>query len=65
MNDFDNKAVGVDTSVKDASLTGNKPKMVVKDSSKYVKRKPSQKIPLASSNANLSLLTNPQVVQIQ
>ena len=42
MNDFDKKGgAPVDESLVDTSLTGNKPKMVVKDSSKYVKKKPS------------------------
>ena len=46
MNDFESKGgAAVDTSVKEGSLSGNKPKMVLKDSSKYVKRKPSQKNP--------------------
>lgn len=47
MNDFDNKG-GLDASggvgvsgIQDTSVTGNKPKMVLKDSSKYVKKKPA------------------------
>jgi len=46
MNDFDKKG-GLDASggvgvsgIQDTSVTGNKPKMVLKDSSKYVKKKP-------------------------
>lgn len=50
MNDFDNKgSLGLDASggvggIQETSVTGNKPKMVLKDSSKYVKKKPAQKL---------------------
>jgi len=47
MNDFDNKGpIGLDTSggVQDSTVQGNKPKNVLKDSSKYVKKKPAQKL---------------------
>ena len=48
INDFDNKGSGaIDINgggQGSESLTGNKPKMVLKDSSKYVKKKPSQKM---------------------
>ena len=55
MNDFDNKgAGGLDTSGGVQDNTVNKPKMVLKDSSKYVKKKPSQKMQQAPSNLNLS-----------
>ena len=43
MNDFDNKGVVDEDSTVVADTTVSKPKMVVKDSSKYVKKKPSQK----------------------
>jgi hypothetical protein len=35
---------------KESSVSGNKPKMVLKDSSKYVKKKPNAKLNQASSN---------------
>jgi hypothetical protein len=42
MNDFENKGgPAVDTTGLDEGVSGNKPKMVLKDSSKYVKRKPT------------------------
>lgn len=51
MNDFDNNKVEVDGSVNPTGDIGvNKPKMVVKgDQSKYVKKKPSQKIQINSN----------------
>ena len=53
MNDFDNNKVEVDASVNPTGDVGvNKPKMVVKgDQSKYVKKKPSQKIQMNSNQA--------------
>lgn len=61
MNDFDNKG-GVDSSgaVQDNSQDGvadtanlAKPKMVMKDSSKYVKKKPTSKMQQAPSQPSL------------
>ena len=51
MNDFDNNKVEVEGTANNGGGV-NKPKMVVKgDQSKYVKKKPSQKIQINSNQA--------------
>ncbi len=49
MNDFDKKgSLAIDKNALDTSVSGNKPKMVLKDSSKYVKKKPVSKLQQSS-----------------
>lgn len=48
MNDFDNKGgagpIGGNDLAGETTVSGNKPKNVLKDSSKYVKKKPAPKL---------------------
>jgi hypothetical protein len=54
MNDFDKKgSLAIDKNALDTSVSGNKPKMVLKDSSKYVKKKPASKIAVGPTGPSL------------